>query len=241
MSLAHRAFAYHARVRRRPSSFWFYFCFDSLLKILLHACCFGKLAAISVVHLLAFSPRLSLVFLYTQLNQRLVYSISHAHRAPASRASIIWQPYGNLPPSGSTSVSTPSSSKSPSSNSSNSPFFCAPPHQYFRPLCDAEPSKQQHPQSTFLTDSFPPNIPVQEPCPSRFLFLGTPYSERSLLLANTRLSLAAVELSYACFRKLAVFLNRRARSFKLQLTSRNNSKTPPTLCFDSNAGYDIGW
>ncbi|KAJ3844594.1 hypothetical protein F5878DRAFT_85610 [Lentinula raphanica] len=78
-----------------------------------------------------------------------MYSIhSLAHRAPASRARVRWQPYGNLPPSGSTSVSTPSSSKSPSSISSNSPFSSAPTSPISAPPCDAEPPKQQHPQSS---------------------------------------------------------------------------------------------
>ncbi|KAJ3748971.1 hypothetical protein DFH05DRAFT_1388829 [Lentinula detonsa] len=76
-----------------------------------------------------------------------MYSIhSLAHRAPASRTRVRWQPYGNLPASGSTSVSTPSSSRSPSSNCSNSPFSSAPSSPVSA-LHDVEPPKQ-HPQST---------------------------------------------------------------------------------------------
>ncbi|KAJ3748221.1 hypothetical protein EV360DRAFT_89809 [Lentinula raphanica] len=59
---------------------------------------------------------------------------------------------GNLPPSGSTSVSTPSSSKFPvESISSNSPHSLAPTSPISAALCDAEPPKQQHPQSIFST------------------------------------------------------------------------------------------
>ncbi|KAJ3869743.1 hypothetical protein EV359DRAFT_29234 [Lentinula novae-zelandiae] len=77
-----------------------------------------------------------------------MYSIhSLAHRAPASRTRVRWQPYGTLPPSGSTSVSTPSSAKSPSSTCSVSPFSSATSSPISASQCDSEPPKQ-HPQST---------------------------------------------------------------------------------------------
>lgn len=86
-------------------------------------------------------------FFYTQLTQQHMYSIhSLAHRAPASRTRVRWQPYGTLPPSGSTSVSTPSSAKSPSSTCSVSPFSSATSSPISASQCDSEPPKQ-HTQS----------------------------------------------------------------------------------------------
>ncbi|KAJ4483205.1 hypothetical protein J3R30DRAFT_3697976 [Lentinula aciculospora] len=68
---------------------------------------------------------------------------SLAHRAPASRTRVRWQPYGALPASA--SVPTPSSSNSPSSSThSSSPFSSAPSSPV---SADAEPPKQ-HTQST---------------------------------------------------------------------------------------------
>ncbi|KAJ3765484.1 hypothetical protein FB446DRAFT_655244 [Lentinula raphanica] len=78
-----------------------------------------------------------------------MYSIhSFAHRAPASRAGVRWQPYGNPPPSGSTFVSTSSSCRSPLSKSSSS--FSALTSPISTPPRDAAPLKQEPPQSTTL-------------------------------------------------------------------------------------------
>ncbi|KAJ3768184.1 hypothetical protein FB446DRAFT_817660 [Lentinula raphanica] len=192
MSLAHRAFAYYARVRRRPSSFWFYFCFNSLLKIILRLL-FREARSLfdlpsDVIHFLAFSSPtpLSLVFYTHNSTNDSCTQKSHAHRAPAIRARVEWQPYGNLPPSGSTSVSTPSSSKFPGSISANSPHSLAPTSPISAALCDAEPPKQQHPQSIFLNHLLRPNILVQEISKSP---------------------------TAVCFGKREVFLIRRTRSF----------------------------
>ncbi|KAJ3715807.1 hypothetical protein C8R42DRAFT_725609 [Lentinula raphanica] len=219
MSLAYRAFAYHARVRRRPSSFWFYFCFNSLLKIILRllfrkARCLFDLPS-DVIHFLAFSSPtpLSLVFYTHNSTNDSCTQKSHARRAPAIRARVEWQPYGNLPPSGSTSVSTPSSSKFPGSISANSPHSLAPTSPISAALCDAEPPKQQHPQSIFLTHLLRPNILVQEPCLN---------------------SLKDLEISYAClFREARGLFD--SPSQVVRLPSRNTS-----LCFKSKAGYAIG-
>jgi PHO85 cyclin-5 len=69
-----------------------------------------------------------------------MYSSIHslAHRAPASRTRVRWQPYGSLAPS----TSASSISKSPSSTCPNSPSSSAPSSPISAPQCDADPPKQ---------------------------------------------------------------------------------------------------
>ncbi|KAF9070130.1 hypothetical protein BDP27DRAFT_1292930, partial [Rhodocollybia butyracea] len=72
-----------------------------------------------------------------------MYSSIHslAHRAPASRTRVRWQPYGSLPTLSVSSSSNPCSSRSPST-CTNSPLSTAPSSPLSTPQCDPEPLKQ---------------------------------------------------------------------------------------------------